>query len=100
VLQLILPFFQSPSEWAEEGQIMAESWLFAKFRTRPDKRGERCAGRIIGAPELRIFQVLHLAALGYCGDRWSDLRRWLKEHKEEEAIPPSVAGASWDTRCR
>jgi hypothetical protein len=30
VLQLILPFSQLPSEWPEEGQIMAESWLFAK----------------------------------------------------------------------
>ena len=48
-------------------------------------------------PEERIFHVLHLSALGYCGDQWSDLRRWLKDH--ERAIrPPSVADASWDHR--
>jgi replicative superfamily II helicase len=57
----------------------------------------RRAIRITGSPEQRVSQVLHLAALGYCGDRWSDLRRWLWEHKEE-TIPPSIAGAPWDRR--
>jgi RAD3-like DEAD/DEAH box helicase len=57
----------------------------------------RRAIRTTGAPEQRISQVLHLAALGYCGDRWSDLRRWLKEHNEE-AVAPSVADAPWDRR--
>ncbi len=47
--------------------------------------------------EQRIFHVLHLAALAYCGDRWSDLRRWIFEHPPD-VEPPSVAGASWDRR--
>lgn len=47
--------------------------------------------------EDRIFHILHLAALAYCGDQWTDLRRWLKDH-EREARPPSVADASWDCR--
>jgi hypothetical protein len=53
--------------------------------------------RVTGSPEERVSQVLHLAALGYCGDRWSDLRRWLREHADE-AQPPSVAQAAWDRR--
>ena len=57
----------------------------------------RRAIRVTGAPEQRVNQVLQLAALGYCGDRWSDLRRWLKEHREETA-PPSVADVAWDRR--
>jgi len=48
-------------------------------------------------PEDRMYHVLHLAALGYCGDQWTDLRRWLKDH-EREVKPPSVADASWDHR--
>jgi hypothetical protein len=47
--------------------------------------------------EDRIFHVLHLAALAYCGDQWTDLRRWLKDH-DREVRPPSVADASWDRR--
>ena len=49
------------------------------------------------APEQRIFEILHLCSLAYCGDRWADIRRWLKEHTAE-ATPPSVADASWDLR--
>lgn len=48
-------------------------------------------------PEDRIFHVLHLAALAYCGDQWADLRRWLKDH-EQEVKPPSVADVDWDRR--
>jgi len=48
-------------------------------------------------PEDRMFHVLHLAALGYCGDQWTDLRRWLKDHARD-VKPPSVADASWDHR--
>lgn len=46
-------------------------------------------------PEDRIFHVLHLAALAYCGDQWTDLRRWLKDHEQDIKLPP-VAGVSWD----
>ncbi len=45
----------------------------------------------------RLFFVLQLSAIAYCGDRWSDLRRWYRE--QEEAIrAPSVADADWDRR--
>ena len=45
----------------------------------------------------RLFFVLQLSAVAYCGDRWSDLRRWYKEN-EEALNPPSVAGTPWDRR--
>ncbi len=45
----------------------------------------------------RIFFVLRLSALAYCGDRWSDLRRWYDEHPDSLASP-SVADMPWDTR--
>lgn len=57
-------------------------------------------GRTLSVPrhaEERIFHVLHLAALAYCGDQWTDLRRWLRSH-ESEATPPSTADADWSTR--
>lgn len=45
----------------------------------------------------RIFHVLQLSALAYCGDRWSDLRRWYKDNDPALAAP-SVADAPWDRR--
>ena len=47
--------------------------------------------------EERIFHVLHLAGLAYCGDRWTDLQRLLRENDHLCAIP-STADASWDKR--
>lgn len=47
--------------------------------------------------EERIFHVLQLSALAYCGDRWSDLRRWFKENTAAIAVP-TVANAPWDRR--
>ena len=47
--------------------------------------------------EQKIFHVLHLSALAYCGERWTDLRRWYKEN-ESLTQPPSVANAEWDIR--
>jgi replicative superfamily II helicase len=44
-----------------------------------------------------IQHVLHLSALAYCGDRWSDLRRWFEEN-QEAIVPPSVAAVQWDRR--
>ena len=32
--------------------------------------------------EDRIFFVLQLSALAYCGDRWSDLRRWFRGKRQ------------------
>ena len=45
----------------------------------------------------RLFFVLQLSALAYCGDRWSDLRRWYKENVDE-LTPPSVVNVPWDRR--
>ena len=47
--------------------------------------------------EDKIFHVLHLSALAYCGDQWTDLRRWLRDH-DHEVKPPSTADVSWDSR--
>ena len=56
--------------------------------------------RLLPVPEQdehRIFHILHLAALAYCGDRWSDLRRWLAENEEHLAVP-DTGGIAWDRR--
>ena len=29
----------------------------------------------------RIYHILHLSSLAYCGDRWNDLRRWYNENE-------------------
>ena len=56
--------------------------------------------RLMPVPETtfdRMFFVLNLSALAYCGDRWSDLRRWYNENTETLAAP-SVADVPWDLR--
>lgn len=56
--------------------------------------------RLLPLPENeieRISHLLHLSALAYCGDRWSDLRRWYNENEKVIHIP-SVAKAAWDRR--
>ena len=45
----------------------------------------------------RLSFVLQLSAVAYCGDRWSDLRRWYKD-QHEALRAPSVADAAWDRR--
>lgn len=45
----------------------------------------------------RLFFVLQLSGVAYCGDRWSDLRRWYKENTEALRVP-SVADTPWDRR--
>ena len=47
--------------------------------------------------EEKILHILHLSALAYCGDRWSDLRRWYTEYEDIIHVP-SVAHATWDRR--
>ena len=47
--------------------------------------------------EARVFHVLHLSALAYCGDRWPDLRRWYNENPVARQAP-SVADAAWQYR--
>lgn len=45
----------------------------------------------------RLFHVLQLSALAYCGDRWSDLRRWYEENATS-LVAPSSANVKWDRR--
>ena len=45
----------------------------------------------------RLFTVLRISALAYCGDRWSDLKRWYKKTEHTLHIP-TVEDASWDLR--
>ena len=45
----------------------------------------------------RLFFVLQLSSLAYCGDRWSDLRRWYKTHSDA-LTPPAATNVSWDRR--
>ena len=56
--------------------------------------------RLLSIPEAthdRLFTVLQLSALAYCGDRWSDLRRWYRENTQA-LNSPSVSDVSWDQR--
>jgi hypothetical protein len=56
--------------------------------------------RLLDLPERdddRVFHILHLSALAYCGDRWSDLRRWYNENQQVIQVP-SVANSPWDDR--
>ena len=45
----------------------------------------------------RLFFVPQLSAIAYCGDRWTDLRCWYREHGDALRAP-SVADAEWDRR--
>lgn len=56
-----------------------------------------CTAKVPASEEERVFRILHLAALAYCGDRWTDLRRWVREHPQEVVIP-SIVDSKWDKR--
>ena len=45
----------------------------------------------------RLFFVLQISSIAYCGDRWSDLRRWYREQEGALRVP-SVANVEWDRR--
>lgn len=56
--------------------------------------------RLLPVPEEthdRLFFILQLSALAYCGDRWSDLRRWYRDNVDA-LTSPSVANVTWDQR--
>lgn len=56
--------------------------------------------RLLPVPEHtqeRLYFILQLSALAYCGDRWPDLLRWYKENQEMLNVPSS-ADVSWDQR--
>lgn len=52
---------------------------------------------IVADDDYRIFHVLHLAGLAYCGERWTDLNRWFSDSPQAIKIP-SIANAQWDKR--
>ncbi|HPT97727.1 MAG TPA: DEAD/DEAH box helicase [Armatimonadota bacterium] len=57
-------------------------------------------GRLFDLPRNehdRILHVLHLSALAYCGDRWSDLRRWYNENPQAAQVAQD-GGAGWHHR--
>lgn len=57
-------------------------------------------GRMLPPPldsSRRVLHLLHLSALAYCGDRWTDLRRWYRD-EPDLCVAPSVADAQWDRR--
>lgn len=85
-----LPAFlsQSPEQDDLRLQCVAGAWRAFQFRRLMS---------VSAATEERIFQVLHLAALAYCGDRWSDIRRWFTENQAAIAVP-SVANQPWHLR--
>ena len=76
-----------------EDRLLRDQAMAASFRAFDIRR-------LLPVPEEthdRLFFVLQLSAIAYCGDRWSDLRRWYKE--QGEAIKaPSVADTEWDRR--
>lgn len=76
-----------------EDRLLRDQAMAASFRAFDIRR-------LLPVPEEthdRLFFVLQLSAIAYCGDRWSDLRRWYKE--QGEAIrAPSVADTKWDRR--
>lgn len=82
---------------------------FLNFSAEAKELREQCAAgawrtfeirRLFDLPEKadeRILHILHLSALAYCGDRWSDLRRWYNENQEAIQVP-SAADATWHHR--
>lgn len=79
-----------PSSENEDLQSQAQAGAWRSFEIR----------RLMNVPDDKdemIFHVLHLAALAYCGDRWSDLRRWIKDNRATVKAP-SVANEPWDKR--
>lgn len=87
-LHALLNPSSSPGNEQLRKQAQAATYLsFELRRELPPSAGD-------GA---RIFQVLHTAGLAYCADRWTDLRRWLKESPHLTKMP-SATRKRWDTR--
>ena len=45
----------------------------------------------------RVYFVLQLSMIAYCGDRWADLRQWYQEHFDA-LKPPRVEDIRWDEK--
>ena len=82
--------FLNPTSDAQELREQCAAGAYRAFELR----------RLFSLPdtdEQRVLHILHLSALAYCGDRWSDLRRWYNENDHVFQIP-SVADANWHYR--
>ncbi len=85
-----LPSFLNTTMGTEELRQQCASGAYRAF--------EIC--RLFDIPEQneeKIYHILHLSALAYCGDRWSDLRRWYNEHEDNIRCPP-LEGTDWNYR--
>jgi replicative superfamily II helicase len=115
-LQMQIDFIESDSDTdllnrlAMAYEMAAIEGLAAFLNPTSDENlREQCAAgawrafeirRLLDIPEQeeeRVFHILHLSALAYCGDRWSDLRRWYNENQSFIQVP-SVANAPWQYR--
>jgi len=82
--------FMNPTSDAQEQREQCAAGAYRAFELR----------QLFSLPdtdEQRVLHILHLSALAYCGDRWSDLRRWFNENDHVFQIP-SVADANWHYR--
>ncbi len=80
----------SKDEQSELLQAQAQAAAFKVFSYR----------RALPLPRDRnqlVFDVLHLAAVAYCGDRWSEIRIWLNEN-DESAKSITSDDTAWDRR--
>ena len=58
--------------------------------------------RVLPVPretEDRLFFVLQISAAAYCGDRWSDLRRWYQENEAALTAPSRRGGIVGTAAC-
>ena len=72
-------------------QTLRDQAMAASFKSFDVRRLQEVPSKLLD----RMLFVLQLSASAYCGDRWSDLRRWYKEHDEALQVPTS-SGSPWD----
>ncbi len=53
--------------------------------------------KIPKADDKKIYHIIHLSSLAYCGGRWTDLRRWYNENEQYLQVG-GVNSESWDKR--
>jgi hypothetical protein len=64
--------FMNPASDAQEQREQCAAGAYRAFELR----------RLFPLPDIdeqKVLHILHLSALAYCGDRWSDLRRWFND---------------------
>lgn len=85
-----IPSLLHPSSGTESRQLqsMAEAGAYRAF-------GLYRVCPLPNSIEQKMLHVLHLGGLAYCGDRWSDLRRWFNDNPESISLP-DTHGYDWD----